>query len=163
MTDAPSPAEPLTPTVRPAVPADETDWRRLWAGYCQFYRVDVPEAVTAETWRRCLDPGFPALRCLVADGPGAHGGRTLLGFATLLEHPGTWSIASVGYLEDLYVAGEARRSGVGSALMRACAAVGREAGWHKLYWRTQTGNAAAHALYERVGTRTDWVVYDWPL
>ncbi|WP_299442144.1 GNAT family N-acetyltransferase [uncultured Rhodospira sp.] len=151
-----------TLTVRFARPADEAGWRVLWRGYCAFYGVDIPEAVTAETWRRCLDPKTPAIRCLVADSQGPEGWG-LVGFATLVEHPGTWSIASVGYLEDLFVAEAARRRGAGSALMSACAAIGRQAGWAKLYWRTKADNATARSLYRRLGQETDWVVYDWPL
>jgi GNAT superfamily N-acetyltransferase len=149
-------------TVRHARPEDEAGWRVLWRGYCTFYKVEVPEAVTAETWRRCLDPAFPALRCLVADsqGPEGHG---LVGFATLLEHPGTWSIESVGYLEDLYVARDARKRGAGTALISACAAIAKKSGWAKLYWRTQAGNTAARSLYDKMAKQTDWVVYDWPL
>jgi len=149
-------------TVRFAKPEDEAGWRVLWRGYCKFYNVDVPEAVTAETWRRCLDPGYPALRCLVADSQGPEGWG-LVGFATLLEHPGTWSIESVGYLEDLYVAEATRKRGAGSALISACAAISRKAGWTRLYWRTQSDNTAARSLYDRMAKKTDWVVYDWLL
>jgi len=149
-------------TVRFAKPEDEAGWRVLWRGYCRFYKVDVPEAVTAETWRRCLDPEYPALRCLVADSQGPEGWG-LVGFATLLEHPGTWSIESVGYLEDLYVAEATRKRGAGSALISACAAIGRKAGWTRLYWRTQSDNTAAQSLYDRMAKKTDWVIYDWPL
>ncbi|SDE28732.1 GNAT family N-acetyltransferase [Rhodospira trueperi] len=156
------PSSAQTLTVRFARSQDEDGWRVLWRGYCRFYEADIPEAVTAETWRRCLDPAVPALRCLVADSQGPEGWG-LVGFAILVEHPGTWSVEPVGYLEDLFVAEAARRRGAGSALMSACAAIGRQAGWRKLYWRTQADNATARSLYDRVGQKTDWVVYEWPL
>ncbi|MBB4266861.1 GNAT family N-acetyltransferase [Roseospira visakhapatnamensis] len=152
------------PLVRMAAAGDWPQWRALWRGYCEFYDVAVADDVTAETWRRCLDTTLPALRCLVAESRPVGGDRgRVVGFATLLEHPGTWSIAPVGYLEDLFVHPEARRRGVAGALLHACAAFGRQAGWVKLYWRTGASNTAAQALYDRVGVRTDWVVYDWVL
>jgi len=123
----------------------------------------VGDEVTAETWRRCLDTAFPALRCLVAESRASATRGQVVGFATLLEHPGTWSIAPVGYLEDLFVAPEARRQGVADALMRASAETGRQVGWSKLYWRTDRANIGAQALYDRLGKRTTWLVYDWVL
>jgi len=42
--------------IRDPNPGDESAWRRLWSGYLIFYKVDVPEAVTAATWSRVLDP-----------------------------------------------------------------------------------------------------------
>ncbi|KAA5605555.1 GNAT family N-acetyltransferase [Roseospira marina] len=149
-------------TVRNARPDDEASWRVLWGGYCAFYNVEIPEAVTAETWRRLLDPNVPTLRCIVADSQGPEG-KGLVGFATLLEHPGTWSIESVGYLEDLFVASGVRKRGAGTALISACAAIARNAGWAKLYWRTKADNTAARSLYDRLAMKTDWVVYDWAL
>lgn len=151
------------PLVRMAQTEDWPAWRDLWRGYCDFYGAVVGDDVTAETWRRCLDTAFPALRCLVAESRAPADQGRVVGFATLLEHPGTWSIAPVGYLEDLFVHPEARRCGVADALMRACAAFGRQAGWAKLYWRTDAANTSAQALYDRLGKRTAWVVYDWVL
>ena len=45
--------------IRDPARSDETNWRRLWAGYCAFYETNVPEAVTAATWKRMLTPGSP--------------------------------------------------------------------------------------------------------
>ena len=42
------------PSIRDLEAGDEADWRRLWAGYLAFYGTDVPEAVTAATWRHLL-------------------------------------------------------------------------------------------------------------
>jgi len=159
MTDRPLPP----PVIRMAEPGDWPAWAVLWRGYCDFYGASVGDDVTAETWRRCLDTAFPALRCLVAESRAEARRGQVVGFATLLEHPGTWSIAPVGYLEDLFVDPAARRQGVADALMRACAEFGRQAGWTKLYWRTDRANATAQALYDRLGTRTNWLVYDWVL
>ena len=51
--------KPAQILIRDAAADDEAAWRRLWSGYCDFYQVDVPEAVTAFTWSRVLDPDVP--------------------------------------------------------------------------------------------------------
>ena len=35
---------------------DERRWRELWSGYVKFYRGEVADDVTANTWKRILDP-----------------------------------------------------------------------------------------------------------
>src|SRR5215510_5478598 len=47
--------------LRDPISADEAVWRRLWAAYNEFYQVDVPEPVTASTWRRMLDAAVPVV------------------------------------------------------------------------------------------------------
>ena len=42
--------------IRPVVAADFDVWLPLWKGYQDFYRVDIADAVTRNTWARFLDP-----------------------------------------------------------------------------------------------------------
>jgi GNAT superfamily N-acetyltransferase len=78
-------------------------------------------------------------------------------------HPHSWSAQLVCYLEDLFVAPDARGSGTAQALIDALAARGRAEGWRRLYWHTHENNYRARALYDRVTPRTDYVRYDIPL
>ena len=73
----------MTLDIRDARPSDEAEWRGLWAGYLAFYKVDLPPEVTANTWRRIMDPASP-VGMRVADRD-----RTLEGFAIHLAHPST--------------------------------------------------------------------------
>jgi GNAT superfamily N-acetyltransferase len=57
------------------------------------------------------------------------------------------------YIRDLYVAGSARRSGVGQRLVRAAAQLTYSQGFSALDWTTETGNAAARQMYESCGAR----------
>ena len=61
-------------TIRDPIAADEAGWRRLWAGYLAFYGEDLPEAVTAATWRRILDP-TSTIFARLAERDGARRGR----------------------------------------------------------------------------------------
>ena len=144
----------MTPaaTIRPVAPGDEARWRELWDGYCAYYRTEVPEAVTAETWARLLGEG--GHECLVAERDGA-----VAGFATYLLHPSTWSTRDRCYLEDLFVAPSARGAGVGRALIEALLARVREHGWRELYWHTERDNRRARALYDTFTPADDFVRY----
>ena len=139
--------------IRPLRPADEAGWRPLWRGYLEFYDTELPEEVTALTWRRLLDAQEP-LFGLVAERSGE-----LAGFAHCVLHRGTWSLTNHCYLEDLYVAPEARGAGLGRELI---AAVYREAdalGADRVYWLTHETNTTARGLYDRVAQRSGYIHY----
>ena len=143
------------PVIRPLRPADQAAWRELWTGYLAFYRQALPAEVTQTVWQRLIDPADEIMigRVAVLD-------ERPVGLLHAVIHANTWSIAPVCYLEDLYVAAEARRLGVGGALIAALAEEGRQAGWRRIYWRTAGDNATAQALYDRVASRSRWVTYE---
>ncbi|AMB46046.1 GNAT family N-acetyltransferase [Methylobacterium sp. AMS5] len=140
-------------TIRDPAAADEAGWRRLWAGYLAFYGETLPEAVTAATWARILDPASPVFaRLAERDG-------LLLGMTVNVLHEGTWSTAPVCYLEDLFVAPEARGGGIGRALIADLIDRGKALGWSRLYWHTRAENAQARRLYERFVAADDFCRY----
>jgi GNAT superfamily N-acetyltransferase len=140
-------------TIRDPIAADEAGWRRLWAGYLAFYGEDLPEAVTAATWRRILDPTSTIFARLAE-----RDGR-LVGMTVNVLHEGTWSAAPICYLEDLFVAPEARGAGIGRALISDLIAVGKARGWSRLYWHTKSGNSEARRLYDRFVAADDFCRY----
>ncbi|HYC02287.1 MAG TPA: GNAT family N-acetyltransferase [Azospirillaceae bacterium] len=135
----------MTVTITRTTPSDEADWRRLWADYCAFYEVSLPEATVAELWRRILDPKAPIKSLMARDGEGR-----ALGFANYVLHPHTWSSATLCYLEDLFTDADARGRGVGRALIDRLVEIARAEGWGRVYWHTHEGNATARALYDKV-------------
>lgn len=132
---------------------DEVAWRQLWAQYVAFYNDDVPEAATARTWDRILtgEDGFVG-RIVEHDG-------TVCGFAVIIIHAGSWTVSPVGYLEDLFVAEDARGTGAGWALMDDVMALARTNGWSRVYWHTRADNTAARRLYDRYVAADDFVRY----
>jgi hypothetical protein len=69
--------------IRDPRPEDGAVWRRLWAGYVDFYEAYVSEDVTAATWRRQLDPNS-GLFGRLAERDGA-----VCGFTVSVLHPGS--------------------------------------------------------------------------
>ena len=69
--------------------------------------------------------------------------------------------ASVGgFLDDLFVAPEARGSGAAQALIRGVAEHGRERGWTVIRWITAEDNYRGRAVYDRVAVKTKWLTYE---
>lgn len=129
-------------TVRDLHADDEGAWRELWNGYNRFYETELPDAVTASTWRRLLDPHSAVIgRVAERDGQVA-------GFSHSVLHESTWRTAPVCYLEDLFVAPGARGGGIGRALIDDLVALGKRRGWSRLYWHTRADNAVARRLYD---------------
>ena len=141
------------PIVRDPSAHDERAWRSLWEGYNHFYRTVVPAAVTAETWRRILDPAAPIFARLVEKD------TEVVGFAAWVLHEGTWSIAPVCYLEDLFVAEAARSGGIGRMLVEDLIVRARRAGWANIYWHTRADNLPARRLYDHFARADDFVRY----
>ena len=78
-----------------------------------------------------------------------------IGFTQLFPSFSSTSAARLFILNDLFVHPDARRSGVGSALLRAAADFGRAASAVELELSTATSNKTAQALYEREGWQRD--------
>jgi ribosomal protein S18 acetylase RimI-like enzyme len=96
-----------------------------------------------------LRDGFgpnPAFSGLVADS-----GTELLGY--LLYHLGyeVSDAARILYVIDLYVSRDARRLGVGQALMAEAVNVCRDLGGSQVCWSVYQSNAPAFRFYERIG------------
>jgi GNAT superfamily N-acetyltransferase len=139
--------------IRPLAPDDYDSWLPLWKGYLDFYEVSVPDEVTAETWRRLIDPdgrvfGFGA----ISDGK-------LVGIVHYLFHPVTWAVSDRCYLEDLFVRPESRGTGAGRALIEAVYRAADAAGADQVYWLTAQSNKTAQLLYDRIGQRTPFIKY----
>lgn len=141
------------PLIRDPRPGDEAAWRRLWAGYVTFYKAIVPDEVTAGTWARMLDPASDVFGRL-AEHDGA-----VVGFSVSVLHPATWTLQPACYLEDLFVAAEARGCGAGRALLDDLLELAKARGWSRLYWHTNTGNETARRLYDQYTQADDFVRY----
>lgn len=131
------------PKITTATPADEPAWRRLWDGFLDHYALTLPESTTAATWARIIDPDH-RMSCRLAwlDGQPQ-------GFAIHHHHCSSWVPGDDLYLEDLFVAPQARGAGLGRALIEDLIAIGRAKGFHRLYWNTDRDNTAARWLYDQ--------------
>jgi len=143
--------------IRAARHGDHTAWLPLWHGYNAFYGREgataLPDAITASTWARFFDPLEP-MRAFVAERDG-----DLVGLVHIVLHRSTTMLGPTCYLQDLFTAPAARGQGVGRALIEAVYGFADEQGIGRVYWMTQTTNAAGRALYDRVAEHQGFIIY----
>jgi GNAT superfamily N-acetyltransferase len=138
---------------------DLSDLLPLMRGYSDFYEVDPSdEALLALSRALIADPEHEGVQFIARDSDSG----AALGFATVYWLWSTGRAARIGLMNDLFTAQDARRRGVGEALIQACLGATREHGGAILQWQTARDNHTAQSLYERVGgIREEW--YDFYL
>ena len=146
-------------TIERVTKTDLTELLPLMRAYCDFYEVAPSDDALLSLSRALLaDPereGIQLLACIE--------GRAV-GFATIFWSWATTSAERIGVMNDLFVAPEARGTGLAAALIEACRAECAARGARKLTWQTALDNAAAIKVYDRVGaTREQWVDYWLPV
>lgn len=140
--------------IRPLARSDETEWRRLWTAYLDFYETSVSEEVYRTTFDRLTSDGEHEFSGFIAE----LGGKPV-GLTHYLFHRHCWSIENVCYLQDLFADPAVRGKGVGRALIEAVYAEARAAGAHSVYWLTNQNNATARQLYDRIAKVTPFIKY----
>lgn len=89
------------------------------------------------------------------------GENRLVGFTQLYRSWCSVEMRELIYLYDLFVAPDARRSGVGRALMKAAQDYAAKQGAAALKLETARSNKPAQALYEDLGWRRDREFYTY--
>ena len=148
----------MTVAIRPALAEDRSAWETLWDQYLAFYGTERGQAVKDAAWRRIMDPGEPMFSLLAVNAGGEP-----VGLANFLLHAAFWEIGSVCYLNDLFVAPEARGHGAARKLLQAAHAAAVREGAVKFYWLTAEDNAAARGLYDQLAQKTPFVHYVMPV
>ena len=141
--------------IRPVQLGDRAGWDVLYRGYSDFYRVDQTAEMRDRVWGWLHDPAA-STEGLVAE---AGDGR-LIGLAHFRPFARPLSATTGGFLDDLFVAPEARGSGAAEALLAELKAIAGQRGWSVVRWITAEDNARARSLYDRVAAKTQWVTYD---
>jgi GNAT superfamily N-acetyltransferase len=96
-------------------------------------------------------------------GLAARAGDDLLGITHFLYHPSGWTLTPVCYLQDLFTVPAARNRGVARALIAAVGEHARACGSTRMYWLTQSHNATARALYDKVAKHTGFIRYEYAI
>ena len=132
----------------------------LFDGYRQFYEqapdLDGARAFLAER----LERGESMLFLALLDQSGQ---EIPAGLAQLYPSFSSASMQRLWILNDLYVAPEGRRHGVGRALLQAARAHAARTGARGLELMTARDNYAAQALYESMGWKRDEVFLPYTL
>ena len=142
-------------TIRPIRESDREDWTQLYQGYAKFYQVEQSPEMRDTVWGWLFDPAHQT-EGLVAE---RQDGK-VIGLAHIRAFARPLAAATGGFLDDLFVAPEARGSGAADALIEAVKAEGVKRGWSLIRWITAEDNYRARGVYDRLAERTKWVTYD---
>jgi GNAT superfamily N-acetyltransferase len=135
---------------------DLDDLLGLMRAYCDFYETAPTDQALLGLSRALLaDPDLEGLQLIGREGDGR-----AVGFATVFWSWDTTEGARIGIMNDLYVAPEARGSGLAESLIEGCRQRCLGRGAVRLEWQTAPENRRAQAVYDRVGgVREPWVLY----
>jgi GNAT superfamily N-acetyltransferase len=136
-------------TIRSATEDDAAEVGALAEQFADYLRGLGDQAdfrFNADAYVRDGFRASPAFAGIVAEGEG-----TILGY--LLYHDGydTDRAIRVLHVVDLYVRDDARRRGIGRALMDQAASICRERGGDQLLWSVFEPNRSAVEFYEHIG------------
>ena len=138
-------------------PAKRSDEPAIWRATMETVWADVPEDEKAGLDRRTFEGAF---RDYAADFiEGRRGDRfvaedeagRLLGYMILGELRPFFSPQAVGFVYDIWVSPDHRRSGVARFLLSAAERWGRAHGYTKIKLEVAERNRGARALYEGTG------------
>jgi GNAT superfamily N-acetyltransferase len=137
------------------VTADRVDLvAPLFDAYRQFYGRPPDLAGARRFLVERLERGESVILAAIEDG-------RALGFTQLYPCFSSVSMKPIWILNDLYVADDARRRGVGTRLLQAARDHARSTGAVRLELSTAATNTAAQAAYERDGWERDTAVYHY--
>jgi GNAT superfamily N-acetyltransferase len=145
----------MTPEIRAIGSEDRLGWERLYESYAAFYKVTQTAEMRATVWSWLMDPAKEVEGLVAVDAEGR-----LVGLAHFRPFARPLSASTGGFLDDLFLAPEARGQGAADALIAAVRAEGAARGWSVLRWITAEDNYRARGVYDRMAQRTRWVTYD---
>ncbi|UUX50398.1 GNAT family N-acetyltransferase [Nisaea acidiphila] len=140
--------------VVPVAERHKQDWRRLYDGYAAFYKVPMTDEIAGAVWGWLHDPAH-VMNCLIAED---EDGKAI-GLAHIRAMPRPLSGAECGFLDDLFVDPDARGKGVFEALFAAMDEMAQKNGWAMVRWLTQEFNYRGRSAYDRIATKTPFILY----
>ena len=144
--------------IRQATATDEEAVCRLWKMLLDFYRKEA----TMEMLRRCFRYAVnhpEQIIIYLAEIDGAAAGTASLH----MGHYSTWNDDFYGHVEDLVVDPHYRDRGIAEALLKVIMETAREHNLGRLELNCLNDNLPARKLYEKMGFKTDSVVYEHSL
>ena len=133
---------------------DKEQWKKLYKGYADFYKVEINDKILQTVWNWLHDKNHE-VEGLVYEFNGA-----IVGLAHYRGMPSPLRGQDIGFLDDLFVDPKHRGQKIGEKLINKMKEISKFKGWNLVRWNTRDDNARAKSLYDKVSEKTNWVVYE---
>tara|TARA_Y100001934_G_scaffold79595_1_gene98963 strand:+ start:8 stop:439 length:432 start_codon:yes stop_codon:yes gene_type:complete len=133
---------------------DKDEWRELYQGYANFYKVEISKITLDTVWNWLLDQNHE-LSGLVYEI-----NNKLVAIAHYRRMPSPLRGKDIGFLDDLYVHPDFRGRKIGEEIINKLNHISQEKGWGLIRWITRNDNHNAKSLYDRVAKKSTWDVYE---
>jgi len=143
----------MTAAIRAATPADVAAVHALMYELAEFEKLTHLFVGTPEALTEALFGARPSAEALVAEEAGR-----IVAYALFFHNYSTFLGRRGLYLEDLYVQPSQRGTGLGTAMLRALAALAVERQCGRFEWTVLDWNQPAIDFYEKMGAT---VLPDW--
>ena len=133
---------------------DKEQWRKLYQGYADFYKMPMNEDILDTVWSWIFDEDNKFYAIGVRSSQGK-----LVGFMHFREMPSPLRGTLIGFLDDLYVHPEHRGSGMVQSLFKELKLLAQKNDWPYVRWITASDNQRARAVYDKISSTIDFVTY----
>lgn len=145
----------MSVTVRRVEDSEFFTWLDLFTGYGDFYETPLTDEKAVLVWSWLSDSAHELEAYFAVDDAG-----TPVGLAHVRVFARPLAGSRGLYLDDLFVAPDARGEGAATALLEALRDRARTEGFSVVRWITAADNEKAQRVYDRVAEKTGWVTYD---
>ena len=136
---------------------NEEQWKKLYRGYADFYKVEMNDKILQTVWNWLHDKNHD-VNGLVYEVDG-----NIVGLAHYRRMPSPLRGQDIGFLDDLFVDLEHRGQRIGEKLINKLKEISKFKRWNLVRWITREDNLRAKSLYDRVSEKTTWNVYELKL
>ena len=141
-------------TIREIQLKDKNQWRKIYKGYADFYKVEMNDKILQTVWSWLHDKNHEV------NGIVYEVDNKVVGLAHYRRMPRPLKGQDMGFLDDLFVTPEYRGQKIGEKLINRIKEISKSKGWNLIRWITRDDNTRAKSLYDRVAEKTNWDVYE---
>ena len=133
---------------------DKEQWKILYKGYANFYKVEMNDRILKTVWDWIHDNNHDVSGLVYV-----HDNK-IIGIAHYRKMPSPLRGKYIGFLDDLFVDPKHRRNGFGEKMINELKKISRRNNWNLVRWITRDDNNIAKSLYEKLSKKTNWEVYE---
>ena len=133
---------------------DKEQWKKLYRGYADFYKVEMNDKILQTVWNWLHDKNHE-VGGLVYEVDG-----NIVGLAHYRRMPSPLRGQDIGFLDDLFVDPKHRGQKIGKKLLNKIKEISKANDWNLVRWQTDEDNFTAKKLYDKVATKTKKNVYE---